>query len=72
MSTIESHVANEWQSPTTSVELLVDNASRLVGERQALRAAGAGRAVLEHNRAELARVQRQLSYALIARYSSAV
>jgi hypothetical protein len=40
----------------------------LAVERQDLRRRGAGRDKLEANRLELARCQRQLSYALIARF----
>ena len=72
MSTIESHATDERHPPATNVELLMGYVSRLVGERQSLRASGAGRAVLECNRAEITRVQWQLSHALIARYSPAV
>ena len=72
MSTIESHTADERHSHQTSVETLTEYVSRLVGERQALRAAGVGRVVLERNRADITRVQWQLSHALIARYAPAV
>ncbi len=72
MSTTESHTANEQLSPATSVEVLMENVSRLVGERQSLRATGAGRTTLERNRAAIARLQWQLSHALIARYAASV
>ena len=72
MSTVESHATDERSSPELSVETLMDYVSGLVHERQSLRAAGAGRALLERNRADITRVQWQLSHALIARYSPAV
>ena len=72
MSTIESYAADERHSPETSVETLTERVARLVGERQSLRSAGAGRVELERNRAEITRVQWRLSHALIARYSPAV
>ncbi len=72
MSTVESRSAHEDRSPAASVEVLLERVTRLVGERQALRAGGAGRTTLERNRFEIARVQWQLSQALIARYSPGV
>ncbi len=71
MSTIESHITDERHSLATSVEALIERVTRLVGERQALRAAGVGRGTLERNRAEITRVQWQLSHALIARHAQA-
>jgi hypothetical protein len=53
-----------------SVEALTERIQVLVGERQALRAAGANVAALEHNRLEIARLQQLLSRALIQRYLS--
>lgn len=41
----------------------------LCAERQSLRAAGAGEGELEQNRVEIARLQQELSHALIGRYS---
>jgi hypothetical protein len=51
-----------------SVESLTERIAVLVGERQALRAAGAQVAALEENRREIARLQQLLSRALIERY----
>jgi len=49
-------------------EDLLERVAELVHERQVLRAAGAGRAELERNRAEIARAQWDLSRALIVRH----
>ena len=51
-----------------SVEALLDNISRLTGERQQLRERGVDSAKLERNRVKLARAQWELSHALIERY----
>ena len=51
-----------------SPETLLDRVAELVNQRQAMRAAGAGRAELERNRAEIARAQWELSRALISRH----
>ena len=51
-----------------SVEVLLDNISRLTGERQQLRERGVDSAKLERNRVKLARAQWELSHALIERY----
>jgi hypothetical protein len=53
---------------TETPEDLLDRVAELVHERQVLRAAGAGRAELERNRAEIARAQWELSRALISRH----
>jgi hypothetical protein len=52
-----------------SVENLQAEISVLCAERQNLRAAGAGDADLERNRLEIARLQWELSHALIGRYA---
>jgi hypothetical protein len=52
-----------------SVEALQTEISVLCSERQHLRAAGAGEAELERNRLEIARLQWELSHALIGRYA---
>ncbi|HEY8646529.1 MAG TPA: hypothetical protein VIL77_11675 [Gaiellaceae bacterium] len=51
-----------------TVESLTAEIGRIVAERQELRAAGAGFAVLEENRRRLAKAQSRLSQLLIARY----
>jgi hypothetical protein len=50
---------------------LLDQISRLVAERQRLRARGASEVGLERNRLKIARLQWELSYALIRQYSEA-
>ena len=52
-----------------SVEALQAEISVLCSERQHLRAAGAREVELEGNRLEIARLQWQLSHALIGRYA---
>jgi len=52
-----------------SVELLQQEISSLCAKRQDLRAAGAGDADLERNRLEIARLQWELSHALIVRFA---
>ena len=51
-----------------SVEVLLEEISRLTADRQRLREHGADAAKLERNRVKLARAQWQLSHALIERY----
>jgi hypothetical protein len=58
-------------STLPTVESLSEEIRGLVFERQTLRAVGAGRDELEHNRVELVRVQQELVLALIRRYVSA-
>lgn len=52
-----------------SVEVLQMEISVLCSDRQHLRAAGAAEADLERNRLEIARLQWELSHALIGRYA---
>jgi hypothetical protein len=52
-----------------TVEALQAEISGLCSERQTLRAAGAADVELERNRLEIARLQWELSHALIGRYS---
>jgi hypothetical protein len=52
-----------------SVERLQEALRALVAERQALRDHNAGHEALESNRVEVGRLQRELSVALIGRYS---
>ena len=56
------------QPPVESVEALTDSISRLVDERQRLRASAGNEAALEMNRREIAQLQQQLSRALIRRF----
>jgi hypothetical protein len=56
---------------TNVVESLSDRIQRLVGERQALRAAAADPEALEENRRAICRLQHELSLALIARHQPA-
>jgi len=51
-----------------SVEVLLEEISRLTAERQELREGGADADRLERNRVKLARAQWALSHALIERY----
>jgi hypothetical protein len=51
-----------------TVESLSEEIRGVVFERQTLRAVGAGREELEHNRAELVRLQQELVAALIRRH----
>ena len=51
-----------------SVESVEDEISRIVGERQRLRAEGASHDALERNRRVLAEAQSRLSALLIERY----
>jgi hypothetical protein len=51
-----------------TVETLTAEISRIVAERQALRAAGASHETLEENRRRLAAAQSELSQLLIARF----
>ncbi len=53
---------------SSNVEELTRRIAALVSERQALRASAAGGDELEHNRVEIARLQHELSRALIARF----
>jgi hypothetical protein len=53
---------------SASVEQLSERIRVAVHERQALRAAFAGREELERNRLEIVELQRRLSDALIARF----
>ncbi len=53
---------------TDTVEALSARISELVAERQSLRADGASSEQLEENRREIARLQQQLSTALIDRF----
>jgi hypothetical protein len=55
-----------------AVEELQDRIRTLVGQRQQLRAFGAGRSWLEQNRLELGHSQRELSHALIQRHRPAL
>ena len=52
-----------------TVEVLQSEISGLCSERQTLRAAGAAEVELERNRLEIARLQWELSHALIGRYA---
>ncbi len=52
-----------------SVELLQAEISVLCSERQHLRASGAGEGELERNRLDIARLQWELSHALIGRFA---
>jgi hypothetical protein len=58
----------ETTSPSIDLDLLTREISRLVLERQELRAYGAAPDDLEQNRRELVQRQWELSHALIARY----
>jgi hypothetical protein len=54
-----------------TVESLTERILELVAERQALRATAGDLDALERNRLEIARLQQQLSYALIERHRPA-
>jgi hypothetical protein len=57
------------EAPEKSVEVLQTEISVLCSHRQQLRAAGAEEVDLERNRLEIARLQWELSHALIGRYA---
>ena len=57
------------EAPAGTVEALQTEIGVLCSERQRLRAAGAEESELERNRLEIARLQQELSHALIGRYS---
>jgi hypothetical protein len=56
------------RAAATSVEDLLVRLDALSGERQRLRARGAGRRTLERNRRRIVRAQWELSHALITKY----
>ena len=57
------------EASARTVEALQAEIGVLCSERQRLRAAGAEESELEPNRLEIARLQQELSHALIGRYS---
>lgn len=61
-------IATPRRASMASVECLAEQVRALVAQRQALRERDADRDELESNRLELARRQRELSYALIDRH----
>jgi hypothetical protein len=63
---LSSAAAHEHSA--SSVERLQTRIGDLCSERQRLRAAGAGEGELEQNRLEIARLQQELSRALIGRH----
>jgi hypothetical protein len=56
-------------APTKSVEALQAELGVLTAERQHLRSTGCDESGLERNRVEIARLQWELSHALIVRYA---
>ena len=66
----ERQTAPRRSAAHCGVEALAERINQLVRERQELRRGGAGIAVLERNRVELAETQRGLSRALIDRHLS--
>jgi hypothetical protein len=56
-------------APTKSVEALQAEIGLLCAERQSLRASGSDEGALERNRLEIARLQWELSHALIVRHA---
>jgi hypothetical protein len=56
---------------TASVESLLERIGELVAERQALRTRGSSATALERNRRRIAKLQWELSRALIDRYRPA-
>jgi hypothetical protein len=60
--------AASYEPSASSVERLQTRIGDLCSERQRLRAAGAGEGELEQNRLEIARLQQELSHALIGRH----
>ena len=56
------------QPQQSSADRLLGEISALVARRQSLRSARANRVTLERNRLRIARLQWQLSHALIERY----
>jgi len=62
------HAARDNSAVRHTVETLTAEISRIVGERQDLRVAGAAPGALEENRRRLAAAQSQLSLLLIERH----
>ena len=64
-------VMDAAQHDLGGADALRERIQGLVGERQALRSASAGRDELERNRQEICRLQRELSLALVAEFQPA-
>ena len=69
-TTLRPHAPKRFRrvSSPRPIEELQARLDRLTAERQRLRLEGARTAALERNRIEIARLQWELSYALIDRY----
>ena len=65
--TLRPHTSDD--APAKSVEALQAELGALTAERQHLRSTGCDEADLERNRLDIARLQWELSHALIVRYA---